>query len=148
MLEHKIIKSQHSESLKHEKCYFIKFSFCIHLTLHSLMAFIRRSCNFSLELYSGSSSTLKQVWAVGSLGIKFIKHNKSRVHFSNLSESDPFLAIVSLSLAKPPTGILSLPVVNWRSRLLSSKSMLWTASQNHLKCKKVKQLQETLDWKY
>ena len=42
----------------------------------------------------------------------------------NLSLSDPFLAMVSFSLAKPPTGIRSLPVVNCKSLLLSSRSML------------------------
>lgn len=42
-------------------------------TLHSLMAFMSRSFIFSLVEYSGSSRTLKQVWAEGSLhGATFI----------------------------------------------------------------------------
>lgn len=47
------------------------------LTLHSLMAFMSRSFSFSLDKYSGSKRTLKQVCAVGSLKWEWERHNNA-----------------------------------------------------------------------
>ncbi len=49
-----------------------------------------------------------------------------------LSESGPFLAIIILSLPKPPTGALSVPVVNWRNSLFCSCPNECTVSQKSL----------------
>ena len=44
----------------------------------------------------------------------------------------------SLSLEKPPTGILSLPVVNINNCFFCSKEKLCTISQNHLQAKQIR----------
>lgn len=54
-----------------------------------------------------------------------------------LSESGPFLAMRSLSLEKPPTGILSLPVVNINNCFFCSKEKLCTIYQNHLQAEQI-----------
>ena len=53
-------------------------------------------------------------------------------HVMYLSESGPFLAMMRRSFENPPTGILSLPVVNISSCFFCSREKLWTTSQNHL----------------
>lgn len=55
-----------------------------------------------------------------------------------LSESGPFLAMRSLSLEKPPTGILSLPVVNINNCFFCSKEKPCTISQNHLQAEQIR----------
>lgn len=49
-----------------------------------------------------------------------------------LSVSGPFLAIIIFSFPSPPTGALSVPVVNWRKSLFCSSVNEWTISQNSL----------------
>lgn len=64
------------------------------------------------------------------------KPNIGTLHYSHslyLSESGPFLAITSFSLEKPPTGILSLPVVNISSCFFCSRVNSCTTCQNHLR---------------
>lgn len=46
----------------------------------------------------------------------------------------------SLSLEKPPTGILSLPVVNINNCFFCSKEKLCTISQNHLQAEQIRTL--------
>ena len=54
-------------------------------------------------------------------------------HYTNLSESGPFFAMISFSLASPPTGIRSLPVVNWSSLRFCSSEKAWQISQKYLR---------------
>lgn len=79
------------------------------------MALTSLSLSFSFDEYSGKSSTLKQVCAVGSR-----------------SESGPFLAITNFSLLSPPKGTLSEPVVNCNSFRLSSSANECTTDQKFL----------------
>ena len=53
-----------------------------------------------------------------------------------LSESGPFLAMMSLTLLSPPTGTRSLPVVNWSNLRFCSSLNSCTTSQKYLKKKK------------
>lgn len=84
-----------------------------------VMAFNNLSLSFSLLEYSGSKSTLKHVWDVG-----------------NLSVSGPFLAMIIFNFPSPPTGALSVPVVNCKNSLFCSSVNEWTISQNSLVRKK------------
>ena len=51
-------------------------------------------------------------------------------HFSHLSESDPFFTIINLSFERPPTGILSEPVMN------ESNFFLWDSENSLTICQK------------
>lgn len=106
------------------------------------MAFSSLSLSLSLLLYSGSSSTLKQVWDVGNLhevrghtlehcivgNVRSFGHGL-RTH---LSVSGPFLAMIIFSLPSPPTGARSVPVVNCRKRRFCSSLNECNVSQNSL----------------
>lgn len=68
------------------------------------------------------------------LTAKELKKNlKNLLYFNSyLSVSGPFLAIIIFSFPSPPTGALSVPVVNWRNSLFCSSVNEWTISQNSL----------------
>lgn len=76
------------------------------------MALISLSASLSLVVYSGRSSTLKQVWAEG-----------------RRSQSGPFRAITSFKWLSPPTGTRSDPVVNCSNLRLSSNEKPCTMLQ-------------------
>lgn len=68
-------------------------------------------------------------WAV----FEFSRHCfSSRAVARYLSVSGPFLAMIILSFPSPPTGALSVPVVNCRNSLFCSSVNEWTISQNSL----------------
>lgn len=54
---------------------------------------------------------------------------------AHLSVSGPFLAIIIFSLPSPPTGALSVPVVNCRKRRFCSSPNECNVSQNSLRGK-------------
>lgn len=55
------------------------------------------------------------------------------LHFNNyLSVSGPFLAMIIFNFPSPPTGALSVPVVNCKKSLFCSSVNEWTTSQNSL----------------
>lgn len=49
-----------------------------------------------------------------------------------LSVSEPFFAMVILSFPSPPTGALTVPLMNWRNNLFCSSSKDRTVSQKSL----------------
>mmetsp|Transcript_34646 Transcript_34646/g.71521 ORF Transcript_34646/g.71521 Transcript_34646/m.71521 type:complete len:220 (+) Transcript_34646:304-963(+) len=78
------------------------------------MAVVTRSRSLPLLVYSGNSSTLKHVCAVGSCML-----------------SSPCLWITNRSFSNPPIGERSLPVTNLRSFFLSSSDISCATCQNH-----------------
>ena len=79
-----------------------------------MMARRRRAASTRRERYAGSSSVLKHVWLVGSLG-----------------ESPPSRWITQRRLPRPPMGARSLPVKNLRKRRASSPSSSCTIAHSH-----------------
>lgn len=61
---------------------------------------------------------------------------KCRIFFFYLSVSGPFLAMIIFNFPSPPTGALSVPVVNCKNSLFCSSVNEWTISQNSLSRKK------------
>ena len=104
------------------------------------IAFKIFSLSFWRLEYSGSKRTLKQVWAVGNLDLKkkvvTLDHRSGSVLWSvqlaYFSVSGPFLAMVSLSSAKPPCGHRSVPVVNLRNNIFCSSVNSSKTSQKPL----------------
>lgn len=63
-------------------------------------------------------------------------HKRCRLwaEVAHLSVSGPFLAMIIFSLPSPPTGALSVPVVNCRKRRFCSSPNECNVSQNSLQC--------------
>lgn len=78
----------------------------------AMMSFSRRTSALS---YCGSTSWLKHVWASGRLSGLFV-----------------ILVILNVISPIPPTGTLSLPVVNNRNFFFSSGDRAWRISQKSL----------------
>lgn len=78
----------------------------------AIMSFSRRTSALS---YCGSTSWLKHVWASGRLSGLFV-----------------ILVILNVISPIPPTGTLSLPVVNNRNFFFSSGDRAWRISQKSL----------------
>ena len=56
---------------------------------------------------------------------------------ADLSVSGPFLAMIIFSLPRPPTGALSVPVVNWRNSPFCSTPNTCTVSQKSLQASEI-----------
>lgn len=76
----------------------------------------------SQQLYVGSSSSLKQVWALGSRLDELDRASRMRVNFLRS-------APVALRKANPPGGRRGEPVTNWSSAVIWSGESVRTYAQ-------------------
>lgn len=79
---------------------------------------------------------------------KYRNKTSKRLTVLYLSVSEPFLAMIIFNLPSPPTGALSVPVVNWRNSLFCSSPNEWIVSQKSLWAQKTTLSSNASQWQF